>query len=403
VISVADALDRVLAGVRVTAAEDVGLDQAVGRVLAEDVVARVTQPPFPVSAMDGWAVRAADLATIPATLRQVGYAPAGGSYDGVVRPGETVRLFTGAPVPEGADAILIQEDADFDKASGLVTARETVAAGRYVRPAGLDFRQGDRGVAAGKLLSARDIGLAAAMNHPWLRVRRKPRIAILPTGDEIVRPGEPIGKNQIVSSNAFALGALVRAVGGEPVQLGIFPDDVEKIASAMRDIATADLLVTTGGASVGDHDLVRAGLTPKGLALDFWQIAMRPGKPLMFGKVAGTPLLGLPGNPVSTVVCALLFLRPMINAMLGLPRPASQEEVGRLGVDLPANDRRQDYLRSSLTRAEDGGWIVTPMQRQDSSMLSLLAAADALAVRPPHAPAAKAGDPIRFVRFDTGL
>lgn len=402
-ISVAEALDRVLASVRVTAAEDIGLDQAVGRVLAEDVVARLTQPPFPVSAMDGWAVRAADLATIPATLRQVGYAPAGGSYDGVVGPGETVRLFTGAPVPDGADAILIQEDADFDKATGLVTARETVAAGRYVRPAGLDFRQGERGIAAGKPLSARDIGLAAAMNHPWLRVRRKPRIAILPTGDEIVRPGEPIGKNQIVSSNAFALGALVRAVGGEPVQLGIFPDDAEKIASAMRDIATADLLVTTGGASVGDHDLVRAGLTPEGLALDFWQIAMRPGKPLMFGKVAGTPLLGLPGNPVSTVVCALLFLRPMILAMLGLPRAASQEEIGHLAVDLPANDRRQDYLRSALARTEDGGWLVSPMRRQDSSMLSLLAAADALAVRPPHAPAAKAGEPIRFVRFDAGL
>jgi molybdopterin molybdotransferase len=403
VISVAEALDRVLAGVRVTAAEDVSLDQAAGRVLAEDVIARVTQPPFPVSAMDGWAVRAADLATIPATLRQVGYAPAGGSYDGVVGPGETVRLFTGAPLPNGADAILIQEDADFDKASGMVTARESVASGRYVRPAGLDFRQGELGIAAGKLLSARDIGLAAAMNHPWLRARRKPRIAILPTGDEIVRPGEPIGKNQIVSSNAFALGALARAVGGEPVQLGVFPDDAEKIASAMRDIATADLLVTTGGASVGDHDLVRAGLTPEGLTLDFWQIAMRPGKPLMFGKVAGTPLLGLPGNPVSTVVCALLFLRPMIHAMLGLPRAASQEETGHLAVDLPANDRRQDYLRSSLSRMADGGWLVTPMQRQDSSMLSLLAAADALAVRPPHAPAAKVGDPIRFVRFDAGL
>jgi len=403
VISVAEALDRVLAGVRVTAAEDIGLDQAVGRVLAEDVVARLTQPPFPVSAMDGWAVRAADLATIPATLRQVGYAPAGGSYDGVVGPGETVRLFTGAPVPEGADAILIQEDADFDKTTGLVTARASVTAGRYVRPAGLDFRQGERGISAGKRLSARDIGLAAAMNHPWLRVHRKPRIAILPTGDEIVRPGEPIGKNQIVSSNAFALGALVRAVGGEPVQLGIFPDDVDRIASAMRDITTADLLVTTGGASVGDHDLVRAGLTPEGLALDFWQIAMRPGKPLMFGKVAGTPLLGLPGNPVSTVVCALLFLRPMINAMLGLPRTASEEEIGQLAVDLPANDRRQDYLRASLARAGDGSWLVTPMQRQDSSMLSLLAAADALAVRPPNAPAAKAGDPIRFVRFDMGL
>ncbi len=402
-ISVAEALDRVLANVRVTAPEDVGLDQAVGRVLAEDVVARLTQPPFPVSAMDGWAVRAADLSTLPATLSQVGYAPAGESYDGVIGPGETVRLFTGAPVPEGADAILIQENADYDAQTGLVTARESVEPGRYIRPAGLDFRCGDRGVIAGKRLSARDIGLAAAMNHPWLRVRRKPRIAILPTGDEIVRPGEPIGKNQIVSSNAYALGALVRAVGGEPVQLGIFPDDQQKIASAMRDIATADLLVTTGGASVGDHDLVRAGLTPEGLKLDFWQIAMRPGKPLMFGAVAGTPMLGLPGNPVSTIVCALLFLRPMITAMLGLPRIENQEEVGQLATDLPANDRRQDYLRATLASGADGGCLVTPMKRQDSSMLSLLATADALAVRPPHAPAAKAGEAIPFIRFDMGL
>jgi len=281
--------------------------------------------------------------------------------------------------------------------------RETVVAGRYIRPAGLDFQQGSVGIAAGKRLSARDIGLAAAMNHPWLRVRRKPRIAILPTGDEIVRPGEPIGPNQIVSSNAFALGALIQAVGGEPVQLGIFPDDSDRIASAMRDIRTADLLVTTGGASVGDHDLVRAGLTPEGLTLDFWQIAMRPGKPLMFGKVAGTPMLGLPGNPVSTVVCAVLFLRPMIEAMLGLPREENGEETGQLAIDLPANDRRQDYLRAKLGRAADGAVTVTPMARQDSSMLSLLSSADALAIRPPNAPAARAGDSIRFIRFEGGV
>ncbi len=402
-ISVKEALDRVLAGMRVTAAEDVALDHAVGRVLAEDVVARLTQPPFPVSAMDGWAVRAADVATAPVTLTQIGYAPAGASYDGLVGPGEAVRLFTGAPVPLGADAIVIQEDANFDEATNQVTVRESVSVGRYLRPAGLDFRKGEVGVTAGKRLSARDIGLAAAMNHPWLRVRRKPRIAILPTGDEIVRPGEPIGPNQIVSSNAFALGALVASIGGEAVQLGVFPDDVDRIASAMRDIATADLLVTTGGASVGDHDLVRAGLTPEGLTLDFWQIAMRPGKPLMFGRVAGTPMLGLPGNPVSTVVCALLFLRPMILEMLGLPRAESAEEIGRLAVDLPENDRRQDYLRARLLRRADGGWDVTPMARQDSSMLSLLAAADALAIRPPHAPAARAGEPISFIRFDAGL
>ena len=402
-IPVAEALERVLADLRVTAPEDVSLDHAFGRVLAEDVVARLTQPPFPVSAMDGYAVRAADIATVPTRLSQVGYAPAGASYDGTLGPGEAVRVFTGAPVPHGADAIVIQEDADFDPASHQVTVRESAAPGRYVRPAGLDFRSGDIGITAGRRLSARDIGLAAAMNHPWLRVRRKPRIAILPTGDEIVRPGEPLGRNQIVSSNAFSLAALIRAVGGEPVQLGIFPDQVDRIASAMRDIATADLLVTTGGASVGDHDLVRAGLTPEGLALDFWQIAMRPGKPLMFGRVAGTPLLGLPGNPVSTVVCAILFLRPMIKAMLGLPNPGSVEEIGQLAIDLPPNDRRQDYLRTRLDRANNGLVMVTPMTRQDSSMMSSLASSDGLAVRPPNAPTAQAGEPIRFIRFDEGL
>jgi molybdopterin molybdotransferase len=402
-IPVAEALERVLGDLRVTAPEDISLDHAFGRVLAEDVVARLTQPPFPVSAMDGYAVRAADIATVPTRLSQVGYAPAGASYDGTLGPGEAVRVFTGAPVPHGADAIVIQEDADFDPATQQVTVRESVLPGRYVRPAGLDFRSGDIGITAGRRLSARDIGLAAAMNHPWLRVRRKPRIAILPTGDEIVRPGEPLGRNQIVSSNAFSLAALIQAVGGEPVQLGIFPDQVDRIASAMRDIATADLLVTTGGASVGDHDLVRAGLTPQGLALDFWQIAMRPGKPLMFGRVAGTPLLGLPGNPVSTVVCAILFLRPMIKAMLGLPNPGNLEEIGKLVTDLPPNDRRQDYLRARLDRDGDGLITVTPMTRQDSSMMSSLASADGLAIRPPNAPAAKAGESIRFIRFDEGL
>ena len=398
-ISVEEASQRLLEGLAEFAplpAEDVALDAAHGRVLAEDVIARVTQPPLPMSAMDGYAVRGADVATAPAQLRQVGYVPAGQRHAGAVGPGEAVRLFTGAPIPEGADTVVIQEDT---KAEGdRITVTEATPAGRYVRAAGLDFRAGSVGLPAGRRLTARDIGLAAAMNHAWLRVRRRPRVGILATGDEIVRPGEPIGPAQIVSSNAFSLGASIAAFGGEPVQLGIAPDDeqaLQRMAVAARGL---DLLVTTGGASVGEHDLVRSGLKPVGLAIDFWSIAMRPGKPLMFGRLGDLPMLGLPGNPVSTFVCALVFLRPALALMLGLPTEQPRERA-RLAVPLAANDRRQDYLRATLGTGADGAREVTPFAKQDSSMLSLLARADCLAIRPPNAPAVAAGAAIDILSF----
>jgi molybdopterin molybdotransferase len=396
-ISVEEATARIVAAFAPLPAETVSIAAALGRVLAEDVVARITQPPADVSAMDGYAVRATDVAKVPVTLRLVGMAPAGGAFDGTVEAGQCVRIFTGGPVPRGADAIVIQEDV---VATGdQIAIKESVPRGRYVRPAGLDFRTGDTGIKAGRMLGARDVALAAAMNHPWLKVRRKPRIAILATGDEVVMPGEPIGPNQIVSSNGLALCALVSASGGEPFQLGVAPDSSDALQGFADGARNADLLITTGGVSVGEHDLVRSALSAKGLAVDFWQIAMRPGKPLMFGRIGNTPVLGLPGNPVSSFVCATLFARPAIAAMLGQKTAQAATQKAVLGRDLEPNDRRQDYLRATLQTDAGGRLIATPFDRQDSSMLATLTRADCLVVRAPNAPAARAGEAVEIVRL----
>jgi molybdopterin molybdotransferase len=400
-IPVEEALARITAAFRPLPAETLGLTETLGRVLAEDVVARVTQPPKDVSAMDGYALRAANVAEVPARLRVVGQAPAGGAYDGVVAPGEAVRIFTGGPVPQGADTIVIQENTSTE--GGDVIVQETAAEGHYVRRAGLDFRAGEVGIPAGRLLSARDIGLAAAMNVPWLKVHRQPRIALLTTGDEIVMPGEPIGENQIVGSNGMALSAFVTACGGQPIHLGIAPDDEGALLGLVDGARGADLLVTTGGVSVGDHDLVRSAFGDKGMELDFWKIAMRPGKPLLFGKLGDTPILGLPGNPVSSLVCAAIFLRPAIDAMLGHTVEDRPAETAVLADELGENDRRQDYLRATLSFDSQGRRLATPFQRQDSSMLATLAHADCLIVRPPHAAPAKAGDSVEIVRLSGGV
>lgn len=389
-ISVAEAQERLIAMIAPLGAEQVALSDALGRVLAEDLVARRTQPPWPVSAMDGYAVRAADVAKIPARLRVVGAVPAGQAYPGTVASGEAVRIFTGAPVPEGADCIVIQEDTE--RQGDFVEIREGAPHGRYVRPAGLDFRAGEIGLKAGRKLSAADIGFAAAMNRPWLLVHRRPQVAILPTGDEVVMPGDPVGPNQIVSSNGIALAALVTSCGGVPVHLPIAPDDNSALQRIAAGAAGADLLLTTGGASVGDHDLVRNALGADGLALDFWTVAMRPGKPLMVGRYRDTPMIGLPGNPVSTLVCGLLFAKPAMDKMSGLARVFPAPIRARLRVPLEANDRRQDYLRAALARSQDGVLEAEPFKKQDSSMISLLAHADCLVIRAPHAPPAQAGD-----------
>ena len=403
------ALERILAPLRLMPAEEVPVSAAAGRVTASPVQARRTQPPVAVSAMDGYAVRARDVATVPARLVRVGSAPAGGAYQGTVGPGEAVRIFTGGPVPDGADTIVIQEnvDAEAERDGSRLTVREGAAPGRYIRPAGLDFSAGDMCIAAGRILTARDVGLAAAMNVPWLMVRRRPRIAILSTGDEIVRPGELCGPNQIVSSNSYALSAFVRQCGAEPLVLGIAPDTIEGVQDLARDARGADLLLTTGGASIGEHDLVRHALGPErlgpgGLRIDFWRIAMRPGKPLIFGHLGETPMLGFPGNPVSTLVCGMIFLKPAIERMLGVARGPAPAARARLGCDLAANDRRQDYLRATLASNDEGERVATPFDRQDSSMLRRLAEADCLVVRPAHDPPRRAGEWAEILELPPG-
>lgn len=399
-LSVIEARARIVAALPAMPAETVPLTAASGRVLAEDVAARRTQPPFDVSAMDGWACRQADLGTIPATLKPVGAAAAGGRHDGRVGPGDCVRIFTGAPIPDGADAIVIQEDADL--VDGKLTVREAPKPGQWIRKAGLDFAEGQVLLKAGTVLSPSDVGLTAAMNVPWLAVRRKPRIAVLATGDELARPGEPIGPNQIVSSNNIALCALIEANGGVAVDLGIARDTEDDLRAKAAAAAGCDLLLTLGGASVGEHDLIHKILGGGGTGIDFWKIAMRPGKPLMFGradlgKTGRVPLLGLPGNPVSALVCGYNFLLPAMRAMLGLDWDI-RFETAIAGAALAENDRREDYLRATL-RQESDRLVATAFSRQDSSMLRRLSEADCLIVRPPLAPAVAAGAPVPILRL----
>ena len=391
-IPVEEARGRILAGLKPTGPETVALASGWNRVLARPVTARLTQPPADVSAMDGYAVRAAD-AVRGAMLRLAGASPAGKPFGGSVCPGEAVRIFTGGFVPEGADSILLQEDATASEAG--VQVNETVTLGRHIRRRGLDFAEGGELLPAGRRLTARDVGLAAAGNHPWLTVHRRPRIGILATGDEIALPGERLPEGGIVSSNAHALAALVASAGGEASVLPIAGDDPAEIA-ALAGSGGFDLLVTTGGASVGEHDLVQKALGRDCFVLDFWQIAMRPGKPLIWGRLGAVPVLGLPGNPVSALVCAVVFLLPALARLQGLEDTATPTMRALAGVDLPANDKRADHLRAKLAPGE-GGWIATPAARQDSSMLSVLAGADALILRAPFAPGVAKGEAVEVV------
>lgn len=398
-LQVAEAQARILAGLAVTPVEWVPLPQAVGRVLAGDLHARRDQPPVAVSAMDGYAVRAADTAEPGRLFRLVGEAAAGTLGDNSLQPGETVRIFTGGAMPAGADAVVIQEHASVD--GGGVRFNTGVHPGIFVRPAGLDFSRGWRGLAAGMLLDARAIGLAASLGHVWLAVRRRPRVGLLATGNELRWPGETPEGSQIASSNTVTLGAMLAGWGAEPVDLGICPDDGEALAARMREARGLDLLATTGGASVGDYDLVQEALGREGMELDFWKIAMRPGKPLLFGRLGPLPILGFPGNPVSTAVCALVFLRAILQKMLALPVGLGLREV-ELANALPANDLRQDYLRASYVEGSYGRRVETA-QRQDSSMLATFARADALVVRPPFDPARAPGATIVAIDLASAL
>ncbi len=381
------------------AAEMLPLAQCAWRVLAADIIALRTQPPFANSAMDGYAVRADDLAPGRA-LRVIGESAAGRSFAGTVAAGEAVRIFTGAPIPDGADTVLIQENAD-GVGSATIRVRESAPKSKFIRKSGLDFSIGDLLLPAGRMLDSAALGLAAAAGHPALPVRRKPLVAILATGDELVSPGEAVGPDQIVASNSFSLAALVEQAGATALDLGIARDNHPDLAARIEraQAAGADVLVTLGGASVGAHDLVQEALTRAGMALGFWKIAMRPGKPMMTGRLGEMVAIGLPGNPVSSIVCGHLFVVPLIEALLGMPAPdRNRSEPGILGRDMPENDEREDYLRSDLTLTE-AGWEATPFARQDSSMLGLLAQAQALAIRPAFAPAARKGDACRFIRL----
>ncbi|MBB1091230.1 molybdopterin molybdotransferase MoeA [Rhodopseudomonas palustris] len=388
---VADALAAVLDGAAGLAEEMIALDQAHARVLARDLAALRTQPPQPMSAMDGYAVRGADVATAPAQLIVIGEIAAGRPAEQSIGPGQALRIFTGGVIPDGADTVVIQEDTLRD--GDRVTITEATRSGRHIRPAGIDFNEGDVLLRAGARLSDRDLSLAAGMNHPSLPVHRRPRVAMLATGDELVMPGSTPAPGQIVYSNGYALRALARAEGAEVIDLGIAADTVDATTAAIRRARElgADLLVTTGGASAGDHDLVKQSLEAEGTEIAFWKIAMRPGKPMMHGRLGPMRVIGLPGNPVSSYVCAFLFMVPLIRALSGMREVMHRREPALLGADLPANDQREDYLRAHLRLRDDGRWAATQVDSQDSSLLARLSAAQALIVRPPFAPAMTAG------------
>jgi molybdopterin molybdotransferase len=396
---VAEALARVLADAEPLAAEAVPLAQAHGRVLAADVAALRTQPPADVSAMDGYAVRSIDVAKTPAKLKLVGEVAAGHPFRGTVGAGEAARIFTGGVLPPGTDTIVIQENTVREGDAVVITVAS--GKGKHVRVEGLDFKRGVVLLTKGRRLSDRDLALAAAMNHPTVPVHRCPKVALLATGDELIMPGDTPGFGQIVYSNGYATLALARREGCEVVDLGIVPDRLAETAAGVRRAREvgADILVTSGGASVGDYDLVREALAAEGLALSFWKVALRPGRPMMHGRLGPMHVLGLPGNPVSAYVCAVLFLIPLIRQLAGRSDVAPAPETARLGRDLPANDERADYLRAVLTTGSDGIPVATPAPVQDSSMLMPLARADCLLVREPFAPAAKAGDRCSIIRL----
>jgi molybdopterin molybdotransferase len=396
-IPVDEALARILKGAKPLGVETIELAEAHGRVLAKAIVAKRDQPPFAASAMDGYAFRFDDLGGRSGTLTLTGMSAAGHAYGRIVQRGAAVRIFTGAPLPKGADTVVIQENCS--ATDGSVAVSDVPPKGKNIRNRGLDFEKGDTLVPAKLRLGARDLGLAAAANAPAVSVYRKPRIALLTTGDELVAPGDSPRADQIFSSNSTALEAMFKAFGADVINLGIVKDDLRKLTSVIARSLKGDVLVTTGGASVGEHDYVQEALKRAGVRIDFWKIALRPGKPLMFGSIGKCRVIGLPGNPVSAIVCSRIFIKPLIDQLLGLPLETRQD-FALLATNMPDNDNRQDYVRAHLEVAPNGLRTVTPLAKQDSSMQYALRQAQCLIIRPPYAPAVRAGDQVPIMILD---
>ncbi len=378
------------------AIEDAPLAKCFGRTLAQDLFARRTQPPKPLSAMDGFALRANDAGA----RKVIGESSAGRGFDGFCEPGEAVRIFTGAPIPDGADTVLVQEEAQRD--GDFVTATAPIQHGRNVRLAGIDFREGEKSLERGRRLSPADIALAASADHATLPLARAPRIAVLATGDELVAPGAPRGPDQIVASNSYSVLGLIAAAGGEVIDLGICSDRIDEIEAAIGRARAeqVDVLLTIGGASVGDHDLTRGALAREGMALNFWRVNMKPGKPLIHGHIGPMTVLGLPGNPVSAVVCGELFLKPLIRALCGDPLAgADRSQPAFAGAALPKGGLRQEFVRAALALDEQGRMIATAHADQDSSLNRVLSQSQVLIIRPAGAPAAQAGASVRILRL----
>jgi molybdopterin molybdotransferase len=398
-LSLDEAQARLLAAIDPLPVETVRVEAALGRHLAADLAARRTQPPFAASAMDGYAIRFADL---PGPWRLIGESSAGRRFDRRVGSGETVRIFTGAPLPDGADTVMVQEDVGRDGARVTLTHDGPPHPGAHVRPAGLDFAQDDALAAAGVQLTAPLLGLLAAGGHGELAVHRRPRVALLSTGDELVPAGTPPGPDQIVNANAPMLRALFAAAGADVVDLGIVGDDRAALAAALDRAAGVDLLVTVGGASVGDRDLVVPALEAQGATIDFWKVAIKPGKPMLTGRLGASRVIGLPGNPVSAFVCTQLFVLPTLRRMAGSPSPLLPVIRARTRVALPANGPRRDHLRARLS-CDGGDWRVAPAPLQDSSTLRILAASNALLVRPEHADPVAADGFVPVMPLDSGI
>lgn len=398
--SVEQALQSLTKNTKQTSIETIPLERGFNRVLAQDLTAKLTQPPFHSSAMDGYAIRFADVQTAPTQLTIIGQSAAGHGFKGHVQQGQAVRIFTGAPVPEGTDTVVIQEDTQKNENTVTILETPTKGKGANIRPAGQDFHTGQTGLSKGKQLTARDLTLAASMNYPELPVYKSPTVAILATGDELVLPGMSPKPDQIISSVSYGLQAMISSFGGTPIDLGIAQDNLESLQNNISKAQTADILITIGGASVGDHDLVQQALKNAGMELNFWKIAMRPGKPLMSGSLENTQVLGLPGNPVSALICARIFLVPIIQKMLGKDITNENSLKATLTENLPANGPRQHYMRANITQQPDGTYQASRISSQDSSLQYAFTQANGLIICQPNTEALAKGESVPFIFLD---